>query len=157
MTLKVRPLQSADRKPWQALWADYNAFYGRSGNSALSSKVIETTWKRLLDPSEPIAGLVAEREGILVGLAHVVFHRNLIQIEDTCYLQDLFTAPEARGMGVASALIRAVCRLCLEKGHVDLYWHAHETNAPARRLYDRLAQNTEFLVYRIKPLSGRSK
>lgn len=87
-----------------------------------------------------------------VELAHVVFHPNLIQREPTCYMQDLFTVPEARGAGVAGALIEAVCSLCRARGAVDVYWHTHESNHAARCLYDRVARNTDFLVYRIKPL-----
>ncbi len=48
-------------------------------------------------------GLVAEADGRLVGLTHYVFHPNLWRDEGVCYLQDLFTAPEARGRGIARA------------------------------------------------------
>ena len=45
--------------------------------------------------------------GALLGLAHAIFHRSTTQPTPNCYLQDLFTAPEARGQGVARALIEA--------------------------------------------------
>jgi GNAT superfamily N-acetyltransferase len=57
---------------------------------------------------EPVHALVAERAGELLGLTHYLFHRNTIQIEPSCYLQDLFTLPAARGHGVGRALIEAV-------------------------------------------------
>jgi GNAT superfamily N-acetyltransferase len=114
--------------------------------------VIETTWSRLLDPSEPVHGLVADNGMQLVGLAHVVFHRNLLQVRDTCYLQDLFTIPEMRGRGVAQSLIQAVSELCVAREVTDIYWHTHDSNAAARRLYDRIALDTGFVVYR-KPLT----
>lgn len=141
---------------WETLRSEYNAFYECSGDNALPSEVVETTWTRLIDPSEPVEGLIAQYDGVLVGLAHVVFHRNLIQITDTCYMQDLFTRSKARGQGVASALIHSVCRICQAKGPTDVYWHTHAANAAARRQYDRVAQNTDFLVYRIKPLPEMS-
>ena len=152
--ISVRGLETSDRRQWEELWADYNAFYGRTGDAALVPEIVETTWARLLDESEPVHGFLGVSDGVPVGLAHVVFHPNLIQREPTCYMQDLFTVPEARGAGVAGALIEAVCGLCRSRGAVDVYWHTHESNHAARRLYDRVARNTDFLVYRIKPLPG---
>lgn len=146
--VSTRPLAVGDRPAWAALWAQYNAFYGRAGETALAPEIVETTWARLHTPGEPVRGLVAERAGEIVGLAHLVFHRNLIRIENTCYLQDLFTRPAARGLGVGRALIDAAAGACREQGVRDIYWHTHSSNAPARALYDRLARNTEFLVYR---------
>ena len=149
MTVSVRSPIPSDRSAWENLWSQYNAFYGREGDKALSQTIIETTWTRLLDNGEPVFGLLAERNEEVIGLAHIVFHRNLIQVADTCYMQDLFTDPSARGGGVAQALIGAVGDFCREKGVSDIYWHTHNDNRVARSLYDRMAQNTDFLVYRV--------
>jgi len=43
-----------------------------------------------------------------VGLTHYLYHRSCWSLVNNCYLQDLFTAPEARGSGVGAALIEAV-------------------------------------------------
>ncbi len=144
----VRPLRVADKASWRNLWARYNAFYGREGATALPDEIVETTWDRLLNADEPVHGLAAEVDGALVGLAHFLFHRNLIRLADTCYLQDLFTDESARGFGVGRGLIEAVARACREHGVGDMYWHTHQGNTAARALYDRIALNTEFLVYR---------
>jgi GNAT superfamily N-acetyltransferase len=66
-----------------------------------------------------------------------------------CYLQDLFTAPEARGKGVARALIAAVTDWARAEGCSRVYWSTHETNATARRLYDQVALNRGFILYQI--------
>ena len=58
---------------------------------------------------------------------------------DSVYLEDLFTAPEARGHGVGRALINAVGDWAAEHGYARVYWHTHETNATARLLYDKVA------------------
>lgn len=145
----VRPLQPGDRVEWELLWAAYNAFYGREGNAALSEKTVATAWRRLLDDREDVHGLVAVDAGRLVGLTHFIFHRNMIQPSDTCYMQDLFTAPEARGCGVARKLVANVVEVSRQRGVAGVYCHTHSTNEPARALYDRLARNTGFLVYRI--------
>ena len=113
--------------------------------------VTECTWARFLEPSEPVHALVAERGGQLVGLAHYLFHRSTIHIEPVCYLQDLFTGPQARAQGVGRALIEAVAARARAAGASRLYWLTHESNATARRLYDRVAQHSGFIVYR-RPL-----
>ena len=60
---------------------------------------------------------------------------------------DLFADPEARGKGVGAALIEAVRRAAAEKGVTNVYWMTHETNATARKLYDRVSRRTGFIEY----------
>ena len=108
MDLTVRPIVQADKADWRFLFDGYNAFYGRSGDTALASEIVETTWERFFDDDEPVFALVAEQEGKLVGLVQYLFHRSTTAIQPSCYLQDLFTLPEARGRGVGRALIQAV-------------------------------------------------
>ena len=145
----ARPV-TADKGAWMDLWAQYNAFYGRKGDTALPQDVIEATWTRILDPESSVDGLVASVGGTLVGIAHVAFHHNLIQLQQTCYMQDLYTAPDARGLGVARALIAGVAQLCRSRRVGDVYWHTQAENSVARHLYDQVARDTNFVVYRMK-------
>lgn len=146
--IAIRPVSESDLEGWLPLWQGYNAFYGRSGDTALPEAVTAATWARFFDEREPVHGLVAELEGALVGLAHYLFHRNTIMIAPTCYLQDLFTAPACRGRGVARRLMEGFYAQARAAGAHSVYWHTHETNAAARALYDKLATNTHFFVYR---------
>lgn len=146
----VREVMRTDHSAWLPLWEGYNAFYGRSGPTALAEEITRTTWERFFDPAEPVHALVAEGEGgRLIGLAHYLFHRSTTMLADTCYLQDLFTAESARGTGVGRALIQAVCERARSAGSTRLYWHTHESNATARALYDKVAERSGFIVYRI--------
>jgi GNAT superfamily N-acetyltransferase len=106
------------------------------------------TWSRFFDGYEPMQALVAEESGQLIGLAHFLFHRTTIAIESICYLQDLFTLEAARGKGVGRALIEEIYRRAKDAGCSRVYWHTHETNATAMRLYDNVADKSGFLVYR---------
>src|ERR1700720_2930820 len=106
--LSVRFVVREDYQQWLPLWDGYNAFYGRSGATALSPEITKMTWARFFDAYEPVHGLVAESNGQLLGLAHYLFHRSTTAIEPVCYLQGLFTDEAARGKGVGRSLISGV-------------------------------------------------
>ena len=144
----VRPVQPGDYDQWLPLWNGYNAFYGRAGETALPLEITKATWARFFDAYEPVHALVAAADGELLGLVHYIFHRNTIMLQPTCYLQDLFTAPAARGRGVGEALIEGVYAAAREAGLNTVYWHTRETNVMARKLYDRVAAASGFVVYR---------
>jgi GNAT superfamily N-acetyltransferase len=146
--LSVRSVARQDYDQWLSLWDGYNAFYGRSGATALSLEITQTTWARFFDAYEPVHALVAEQDGQLVGLAHYIFHRSTTALGPNCYLQDLFTSETARGKGVGRALINAVYERAKNAGSPRVYWLTHETNQTARELYDKVAESSGFVMYR---------
>jgi GNAT superfamily N-acetyltransferase len=145
--VQVRPLRREDRADWLRLWVDYHA-YGRSGGAAPPDAVTAATWERFCDEHEPMAALVAELEGRLVGLAHMVFHRSTSVAGPVCFLQGLFVAATLHGRGIGRALIAAVYARAEAAGARRVYWHVLETNAPALRLYDKAASRSGHVVYR---------
>ncbi len=145
MTLTIRPLAAADRNQWDALWQGYLRFY----ESSVPDAVTDLTWTRILDPEAPIMGLCAEApDGTLLGIVHYLFHPVTWAAGPRCYLEDLFTASEARGQGVGRALIEAVYAAADARGADQVYWLTQDTNATARRLYDQVARATPFIKYR---------
>lgn len=146
MAFTIRELLPEDRHGWEELWSGYFDFY----QAQMDPVVTEVTWSRLLDPSEPMLGLVAKDSGTheLIGLVHCVFHRGTWSINDFCYLEDLFVAPAARKLGVGRALIEAIYARADAKKCERVYWLTHESNATARKLYDQLAQHSGFIQYR---------
>ena len=147
----IRPVAESDFPAWLPLWDGYNTFYGRSGPTALPERITQATWSRFFDAYEPVHALVAERDGKLLGLVHYLYHRSTTMIGPICYLQDLYTAADARGQGVGRALIEAVYEHARQAGSQRVYWQTHETNATAMLLYDSVADKSGFIVYR-KPL-----
>jgi len=148
MSLTIRSVTRQDYDQWLPLWDGYNAFYGRSGPTALAPEITRVTWQRFFDAYEPVQALVAESEGRLLGLTHYLFHRSTTAIEPSCYLQDLFTLQAARGKGVASALIDGVYERAKLAGSPRVYGQTHETNVTAQSLYDKVAERSGFIVYR---------
>ena len=141
MPTEVRPLAHQDRQGWEVLARGYKEFYATPTTEAEYA----TAWNRLLT-QDGVHGLGASSEGQLVGIAHYLFHTS-VWARTTCYLQDLFTAPTARGDGVARSLIEAVAVQAGAQGAARYYWLTHEHNSVARILYDKVAKHVGFIRY----------
>ncbi len=140
----IRPLRASDEPQWKTLWTGYLDYY----ETTVSEDVYKTTFARLLgDDPYDYNGFVADQNCRLIGLTHYLFHRHCWKIENTCYLQDLFTAPDLRGFGVGRALINAVYKLADEHGAPAVYWMTQDFNAAGRRLYDKVGTKTPFIKY----------
>lgn len=139
--LTVEPLCTDDRSAWQLLAQGYKDFY----QTPTLDIEFDTTWQRLLK-QDNVFGLGAKLDGQLVGIAHYLFHTT-VWAPRSCYLQDLFTAQEARGRGVARALIEAVAERARAEGADRFYWSTQESNTSARELYDKLARYRGFIRY----------
>jgi GNAT superfamily N-acetyltransferase len=142
--MDIRPLTPADYKQWRKLWVSYLDFY----ETSLNDEVIDKTFNRFIDEHyNRQNALVAEQSSGLVGLVHYIYHPHNWKIEDVCYLQDLFVAPENRRQQIAKMLIEKVYEEADKCGTPTVYWLTQEFNAPARKLYDKIADLTPFIKY----------
>ena len=146
MNVTVRHIQVEDKLCWQDLYLSYLRFYESEPVEAST----ELLWDRLRRLVPDIQGLVAEVDGEVVGIAH--FHYQLSTWSDTsqCYLEDLYVAESARGRGVATALIKQVEDLAIQKKCSELFWITKESNSTARKLYEKVASQSEFVRYEKK-------
>ena len=144
MTISVRPLKAEDKSRWLELWQGYLTFY----ETSLSSEQTELTWNRLMDSNYGVFGLMAEKDGAMVGITHFMFRPSTWAPKDYCYLEDLFVDPTIRGGGAGRALISRVIELAKEHGAGRVYWTTKENNAQARILYDSFIKVSEFVQYR---------
>jgi GNAT superfamily N-acetyltransferase len=140
--VRIRPVESADKAEWWKLWQAYLAFYEQD----LPDDVSEGLFRRLLSGMHH-DGFVAEQDGKLVGFVHYLFHDSTWSLEPTCYLEDLFVGSGQRGGGVGRKLIEAVYSAADAKGGGKVYWHTHDHNATARKLYDRVGVLSNFVRY----------
>lgn len=141
VSLTVHPLRPADRPEWERLARGYKDFY----EDPVPDTVYDEVWARLMSEG-PVHGLGCRSEGALVGIAHYLFHAHTWHGE-TCYLQDLFTLPEARGRGIARALIDAAAEAARQRDCAAYYWVTKQDNEVARALYDRIARFKGFIRY----------
>jgi GNAT superfamily N-acetyltransferase len=141
LPMKITRLDENDREAWEVLARGYKDFY----ETPTTDEEYELAWRRLL-ADEVVHGLGAYLDGHLVGIAHYLFHAS-VWASTTCYLQDLFTAPEARRGGVARALIEAVAFQAHAKRASRYYWLTRDSNVAARSLYDQVARHVGFIRY----------
>ena len=146
-SLEVRPVAEGDREQWAALFRGYRDFYEKAHDPA----VIETVWGWLMDPAHESRGLVAEVDGRLLGIGHFRRFARPVIGEQGLYLDDLFTAAEARGTGAGSAILARLAEIARDEGASVVRWITKESNATARSLYDRVARQTPWVTYDLAP------
>jgi len=122
MTISIRPIKASDKTRWLELFKEYIVFY----KSKLGDEQFELTWQRL-NSGFNINGLVAELDDKIVGFTHYIFRPSTWEVEDFCYLEDLYTDPTVRGKGD---------------------WTTAPDNETARKLYDKVAI-TDRVQYKI--------
>ena len=144
VAITIRKAEPEDRENWERLWKGYQEFY-----EADLSAGTDALWKRLMTASGdgPYCLVADAGNGELVGFTHYLFHATTWSEDKRCYLNDLFTSKDARGMGVGRALIEAVYREADAAGAGQVYWLTQEFNHTARKLYDSIANVTPFIKY----------
>jgi GNAT superfamily N-acetyltransferase len=143
--ITIARLAPADKDAWEDLFRQYITFYEEDQPQSMYDRA----WSEFQADTRMHA-LGACLDGTLAGITHFLAHPSTTNA-DVCYLEDLFTAPDYRGRGVARALIEAVARWAAEHGCARVYWHTRESNATARLLYDKVADYSGFIMYTMNP------
>jgi len=137
----VREAEDRDREEIREVLL---AAYGQYESTMPEERWIE--YKRNIaesvDAPGPFARLVAEADGRLVGSA-VLFDSSLIAYGRDLGIESpivrlIAVRPEARGRGVATALLRESARRARAHGADTLHLHTSDLMASAIRLYERL-------------------
>ena len=138
----IREIAAGDHDAWAALFLAYGEFY----ETSFSVEVVESTWRRLLDSTAGVDALVAEVDGAVVGFAHYRSHPDTFSTGRDWFLDDLFVSSQARGEGLATALIEHL------KGIADgtLRWITAESNTTAQSVYDKVATRTTWVTYEVR-------
>ncbi len=139
----VRPIEPADHDAWAPLFAAYRQFYELEEEP----DVVDRVWGWIQDGTHEVNALVAEADGELVGFAHHRMYARPAEGGTGLFLDDLFTAAHVRGRGVARALIERLADLARERGAAKVRWVTAADNATAQRLYDDVAERTDWVTY----------
>jgi GNAT superfamily N-acetyltransferase len=142
--LTIRDATPGDEGAWRGLWAGFLAFYDKTLPEAVTAR----TWALILDPGHPMSLRIAEMDGAAVGFTLWQTHDSSWVPAPDLYLEDIFVSPAMRGRGVGRAMIADLVAIGRARGCARIYWMTEETNATARRLYDRFATSDGHIRYR---------
>lgn len=148
MSIRVRAVEAADFPQWSALYAGYRGFYRLDEDD----EKVRRTWEWVSEQQLGMQGLVAvDDAGDLVGLANLRWFARPSTATIGLYLDDLFTAPGARGTGAGTALLRDAAAIAADAGASVVRWITASDNATARSLYDQVATATPWVTYDMAP------
>jgi GNAT superfamily N-acetyltransferase len=146
----IRDIEARDAEPWTRLYNGYRDFY----NLQADDSAVATTWEWMLARAHGLRGIVAEKSnGEIVALANLRIFARPSVAKVGLYLDDLFTAPGARGSGAASALLNRAAEIAAEDGANVVRWITASDNTKARSVYDSHAVATPWITYDMKPKS----
>ena len=97
----------------------------------------------IADPEREGVQLLARDDSRAVGFATIFWSWATTSAERIGVMNDLFVAAEARGSGVAEALIEACRAECAARGAGKLTWQTAPENAAAMKVYNRIGATRE--------------
>jgi GNAT superfamily N-acetyltransferase len=144
MTFEIRNTRDRDFFNWLPLFADYGDFYG----TPVPDEKALLVWSWITEETHGLSALVAQDEdGTLVGLAHYRTFARPLAGGTGIYIDDLFVTPDARGNGVATALIERVTEIARAQRSGIVRWVTAPDNDEAQVLYDKVAERTNWVTY----------
>jgi len=137
-TTVVRPADLAELLPLLRAYCD---FYQVTPSDQALLKLSQA----LLDhpQREGLQLLARDDAGGVVGFATLYWTWQTLTTGRIGIMNDLFVVPEARGGGVAEALIAACAQCCREHGATRLVWQTANDNYRAQAVYDRIGANRD--------------
>ncbi len=91
-----------------------------------------------------------KQEGKIVGIAHYRTIPRPLRGKYIGFLDDLFVGPNFRGKKIGQKLIIALKDIAKSNDWQVIRWITHSSNDVAKKLYDKIAINTEFNLYELK-------
>ena len=103
----------------------------------------------LENPEHDGVQLIArDAEGRAVGFATIYWSFSTHATDRIAVMNDLFVLPDARGTGLADALITACADVARDRGAAELVWQTAKDNARAQAVYERMgAERSEWADY----------
>ncbi|WP_149195982.1 GNAT family N-acetyltransferase [Luteimonas suaedae] len=130
MSVSVRRAELADLETVVPLFDGYRMFYAQPSDPGLAREFL----RQRLQRGESVV-LLAEQAGRGAGFTQLYPMFSSVRVGRTWILNDLFVAPEARGAGVARALLAAAADFACNDGALRLELETTADNQAAQALY----------------------
>jgi GNAT superfamily N-acetyltransferase len=145
--VEIRPARTEEIEEMLPLIRAYCEFYETEPDDDGLRRMFETL---ITDPSQG-AVFIARYQGRAVGFATLDWKWSSLKAARIGYLEDLFVDPEARGLGIADALIEVCAERCRELGMPAMDWLTAPDNHRAQQVYNRTGAEAEtYLEYDLK-------
>jgi GNAT superfamily N-acetyltransferase len=131
--IEIRPARTDEIDEMLPLIRAYCDFYETEPDDDGLRKMFET----LINEPGQGAIFIARDGGSAVGFATLDWKWSSLKAARLGYLEDLFVDPEARGRGIADALIEVCAQRCRELGMPAMQWLTAPDNHRAQKVYNR--------------------
>jgi GNAT superfamily N-acetyltransferase len=140
----IRPFSTSDKTALVTLFEEMQRYYGVASPPA---SIIESNLAELPAGVEII---VAETDRI-IGFASFSAIYPGPGLRSGLFMKELFVTAGSRGNGVGKALIQAVARVAVERGHKRVDWTANRNNSGLLNFYSGLGAlaRDEKVFYRL--------
>jgi len=142
----IRKFNLKDKEKWSKLYYGYAEFY----QVPMNQGILDTLWGWIHDNNHIVNGICYELDSNIVGIAHYRTMPRPIKAKYIGFLDDLFVDPEFRGQKIAQKLINHLKCLSKANNWDGIRWITHSSNENAKKLYDKIANNTGFELYELK-------
>jgi len=142
----IRYLKPNDFDNWSDLYKDYADFY----KVPMNAEILDSVWTWIHDKNHVVKGYCYELKGKIVGIAHYRAMPRPLKGRYMGFLDDLFVDPDYRGQKIAQKLIEHLKSLSKANNWCGIRWITHSSNENAKKLYDKIANNTGFDLYELK-------
>ncbi|WP_430469489.1 N-acetyltransferase family protein [Thalassospira lucentensis] len=148
--ISIQQAEPHHRDGWERLWRQNIVNFGAPD---MPDDVIDGLWQRILDPDHAMQAWLAidgTNDGhTVVGLAHLIIHPHTFSLRNVAYLEDFWVSPDHRGGGIGGHMMTALQKQAKQNDWVRLYWLTAGDNHGAQRLYDRLTNRVDSVLYKI--------
>jgi GNAT superfamily N-acetyltransferase len=142
--VEIRPARTDEIEEMLPLIRAYCEFYETEPNDEGLREMFRTL---ITEPSEGVV-FVARADGKAVGFATLDWKWSSLKAAKIGYLEYLFVDPDARGKGIADALIEVCAQRCRELGMPAMAWQTAPDNHRAQQVYNRTGAGFEtYLEY----------
>lgn len=142
--MKIRPVQSEERKIWERLFKEYAEFY----KTRVPDGGHDAVWDWIFDKANDFwCDVIVDDNDQPFGFTqYQLMHRSLGG-SMVCYLSDLYVQPEMRCQSAGKALIDHVITFAQSHDVGNVRWLTQDFNYRGRHLYDKYCDKSDFVLY----------
>lgn len=129
--MQISRIVASDLADLHPLVEGYRAFYKQEANAKTQQYLADR-----IANDEAIGFIARDDAGVGVGFTLIYPTFSTVSLSQIWLLNDLFVTPEARGIGVASALMDAAEEAARDAGATRIFLRTAHTNTPAQALYE---------------------